>query len=531
MPFTRLNFLTCKVEGARLDVRRLASRLELNRDFHMKNFLSLAILAFLTQVASAAPYLLYSGTIKGSNVSASGSTTANTLVYLLTDLADTSEFAVLLVDGASGQYSVLARPSDSATAEEANNNFLASTGNSAVFCYSGEVTDANNVTTVIRGYGSGALTTRNTVLAAPRRTPLVVRLKTNRVPVGTYTFPVAATAVATGSAPFTKSITGFASGYVLSSAGDLANATTPGALNLTLNPALTADANIGGGYAPNTSNEAAIMPVSVTSVTSAADAFAAWIAAFAQASGYTSASAASNASTALSYSGSTAIGGTSIGINGILDSNNAVSVAVGSGELTLAYIRQGINPEIGALTLSSSSAFSGVLALGGLIPSSDSSYTVGTLTISDPDNSGADLFLNIGSNLGVYSGGGILPAPGQSRQFNDTLFFPIATITLNTVNPDYTVTCTISGISGAMGTSLSATDATFTIGGLGVSQILGINNPNTMHSYTNEMLIQGGTVTNTNGSYSFSGSSVTIPGSSDGDGGGIIIVATKAKPQ
>ncbi len=255
----------------------------------MKKLSFLFAWTLLAGVASAAPYLVYSGTISGTNYSFSKPTSAATKIYVLTDLSNTANFAVLLVN-ASGQYSTLARPSDSPTTEEANNNFFASTGTEAIFCYSDEVTNSSNVTTVIRGYGTGALDTRSTQLVAARTRPLVVELRTKRVAEGSYTFSTTSPAIDSGSLPYPKTITGSASGYVISAGGDLTSATTSGALSLSLNLSLTGLANIGGAYEPNILNISAVLPVTIPNGTSVSDAFAAWLAAFAQANGYTSAS-------------------------------------------------------------------------------------------------------------------------------------------------------------------------------------------------------------------------------------------------
>ena len=478
----------------------------------MKKLSLLFAWTLLTSVASAAPYLVYSGMISGANYSFSKTTNAATKIFILTDLSNSANFAVMLVD-TTGHYSTLSRPSDSPTTEEANNNFFASTGTEAIVCYSDEVTNSSNVTTVIRGYGTGVLGTRTIQLAAARPKPLVVELRTNRVPQGSYTFSNTGPSITSGILPYAKAIAGTASGYVISAGGDLTTATSPGTVSLGLNLDLTGLANIGGAYAPNISNVSAVLPVTIPNGTSISDAFAAWLAAFAQANGYTAASSISDdAETAAeAFSGGTSIGGSTLALNGTLDANGASTVKLGAGTLVLS----GANTYAGAVTVGSSNVFSGVLTIGGLVVgTATSTISTGTLTINDPNDSGATLILNVspgtlsigGSGTGsltLSGSGSLFPNPGSTQTFSGTLSLTSGSVLVTAVNGDGTVNGTIGSTGTTTLGPYTFTEATLTANGATTGFQVSA-------TYTGQASITGGTVTNTSGTITFANSTITV---------------------
>jgi hypothetical protein len=516
----------------------------------MRNFLAVAILAVASSLASAAPYLVYSGKITGSNFFnvnnfGPGAVNASTLVYLLTDLADTSNFAVLLVNASDKEYTVLARPSDSPTVEEGSNNFLGSVGGTAILSYSGENDNSTydgsgGGGTVTRGYATGSVTTRSTHLVAARTKPLVVILSDYSVNghSDTFVFSKLSRAIESGGLPFAEKLSGFASGYSIDSSGNL-TATTPAVLSLAIDSRLTALANIGGGQEVTRflalaggrevkfPGSAAIMPVVTPDGIRAADAFAAWLAALAQAIGYKSASDLFPLSPidTFSYSGSSAIGGGSYGVRGQLSSNNAssVDVAVAGGTLTLPGSLIGGVPEI---TLSSTNAFPDALAIGGLIspfPSAGSS-----LTVSDPNNSGATMTLDFTDHLGYIDGDVELPSPGQTEPLSGTLYLNNCDIFVATVSSNGTGNGTIT-IGGGGGSSFAFSGGRVTLQGYPIDFVanthIDLLGGNVFAGFSTA--ITGGTVTNTNGSFSFANITVTSPPPQGGLGGGGVTVLSR----
>jgi len=469
----------------------------------MKAFISLVFLVLVTNVAPAAPYIVYSGSIVGSNLSSSGSTNSDTVVYLVTDIADTSNFAVLLVSPSTKVFSVISWPTDSPTTEEANNNFLGSAGTGkaarAILCYSNEVTDSNNNTTVVRAYGTGVLTTKNTVLVAARRIPVVVGLKTNRVAEGTYTFSTLSPALTSGDVPFAPEITGTALGYVIDSASSLANATTPGVLSLKINPTLTEIANIGGGYEVNPTTVAAIMPFTVPSGESVGDAYSAWLTAFAQACGYTSASSsvsgftAASSSSAMTLTQSGSFAGTGL-------------VTVGAGTLKLA----GTGNTLGTVTITNSSVangFNGVLTLGGAITVNNSSGT--TVTQNDPTgiNGTATLTLNIGTGSTLVTGtiatGTLTTGSGFPTGASLSLVFTNATLTVGAINNGVVNGMIVNQVS--TGFTVNFTGATVSVNG-----VTNVSNLSPAQTLTGTFDITGATLTNNAGVVSSTGGTITV---------------------
>ena len=457
----------------------------------MKKLSPLLAWALLSGLASAAPYIVYSGTITGDNLSASGATNANTLVYLVTDVSDTSNFAVLLVNAVTRDYSVIARPSDSPATDEATNNFLGSVGAGtsarAVLSYSIETTDSSSNTTIVRAYATGPLTTRTTQLV-PARKSLVVNLKTNRVANGTYTFSAATAAVMSGATPFALSFTGSSHGYVIDSTGALTHATTTGALALRENPALTGLANIGGGYAVSWTTEIAVMPVAIASGQSESDAFAAWLSAFAQANGFvvpaSNNSSSDDSSSLTLYSGGIDIDDGTLALNGSFTGGSSL-VTVGAGTLTLNGANVYVAGNPGAIVLNSSNLLGSVLTVGGLgVLGTNSSGLLsstigsGTLTINP-----GTLTLSGAGTIGSGGLGG--PGPGASL----SITIASATVTIGAINNgliDGTV------VTASNNTTFTFTGAAFSLNGSTDTSGLSIG-----QTITGAVKLSGGTTGNT----------------------------------
>jgi autotransporter-associated beta strand protein len=244
---------------------------------------------FLT--ASAAPYIVYSGTVTTGSFSALGTTKATTTVYLLTDLADTSDFAILQTNATNHYYMVVGRPSDNPPAGEANTNFfggvVASTGKAgmAAFSFKDSYTDGNGNIFVAKAYATGALTLSPTSLVPARPRPVNVTLKTDGTVLGVYQFTAPTSAITSGANACPKSISGTLSNYVIGSPGSLASFSTTGSFSLSIDPTMTALANIGGGFISGR-NSAAILPVVVPDGTTAADDFVAWLSSYAEVGGF-----------------------------------------------------------------------------------------------------------------------------------------------------------------------------------------------------------------------------------------------------
>lgn len=467
----------------------------------MKKLSTLFGWLLLAGVASAAPYIVYSGSITGSNYSANGAANASVLLYLVTDVADTSNFAVLIVDPVHKTYSVIGRPSDSPASDEGLNNFLGSVGTRAVLSYSIQTTDSSNNTYISRAYATGPLSTRSAVLAAARKS-LLVHIKTNRVANGTYTFGTPTAAVTTGDLPYATTLAGSASGYVIDSGGSLVHATTSGNLSLRLNPVITGLANVGGGFAVSLATEIAVMPVSVADGQSESDAFVAWFSAFAQALGYSSSSANSSNSSAggsLSSSfsvsvgsgGTLALGGTITGANSF---SGGTSILVGNGGTlqlnTGGTVATTVNP--GQLTGISMSTGAGLLTIGGASPNTSGSVVNSNLTFNLNSTSTLTLIDTGSLTFNNAGGGGLI------------------------LNGGVSVTGTYTLIGGSSGT-LTGTDGT-----------ISVTSPSSTLSLTNATLtltaLNGGNADGTvvivtpagNGAtLTFAGSALTVNGSTD----------------
>jgi len=487
--------------------------------------LSLFFLAGLTGLAPAAPYIAYSGDGDGSDFSASGNAKTATVLYVLTDLADTSSFAVLQVDPAGKTYTVNSRPSSSPTAEETNNNFLGgiTTSNAkdgmAVLSFSNETTDASGNTFVAHAYATGALTLRDTTLVDPRRKPLVVKLKSNGTAMGTYTFSTLTPAVTTGDVPFAKSLSGVFFNYEIASDGSLAHARTQGTFALTENGLLTELANIGGGYASG-KNSAALLPFSIPSGSTAADAYAAWLAAFAQVNGYTLAggvNAADASAGTLSLGTSSEAG--AVTLSGTIDINSGAVgiVKVGAGTLML----NNSGTAVGVITPTSvGNAFTGVLTLGGsLSVAGNTGGTTITQVDTTPGDSGATLTLNVSNTFSggtTVNGGTLTLGSGTTGGTTTTLSGSSSNLlgngaTVTLVGGTITVSAVNNGlVDGTITLSTLTSGIAFTGATLIVNSVNTGATLNPGDTVTGNISLTAGTLVNTNGTLTDAGSTLTV---------------------
>ncbi len=124
---------------------------------------------------------------------------------------------------------------------------------------------------------------------------------------------------------------------------------------------------------------------------------------FAQANGYTSASSLIPATeNDASFSGGVSVGGLTLALNSTLAANGASLVKVGDGSLILSSP----NTYAGAITLvSGNNAFGTVLSLGGLVAGTGTTTPTGSsITVNDPNDSGATLTLNYSGATTINNG-------------------------------------------------------------------------------------------------------------------------------
>ena len=368
----------------------------------MKKILLTFWLVGFASIASAAPYLVYSGSSTSSSFTSAGVAKSASTIYLATDLADSSSFAIMQVDSATKDFTVVARPTANPTDTEAPNNFFGGLVTSAkagtgVLRFSGSSTDANGNTYVANAFGTGPLVVDSTTLVPARTKPAVVSLEVNGSHASfIYT---STSAITSGSTTFPKSISGVITSHEIAAGGGLARISESGTFTLTQNAALTSLANIGGGYTSG-KNTAAILPISIPSGISAADAYAAWLSAFAQVSGYNGPTSSQSATGTLPF-GTDVSPGSAV-LPATLGGLTTNAVTLGGGTLNLIqseYASVLVQPGIGT-------GFSGVLAIrstaaspGGVIVVGSGAYPTTTLQHLDPANPGAVLGFTLSDAL------------------------------------------------------------------------------------------------------------------------------------
>jgi hypothetical protein len=242
----------------------------------MKLPISLIALTLAATCAPAAPYLVYTGSDYAYSFPSIDNTATEQQLYLVTDLADTSTFAILEINRLTGTYTILARPFASPTTEETNNNFFGSVpatggraGGTAILAFGDDTVDGSGTTTVSHAYGTGPLTTSTLRLVPARTRTLTVTERTDGQVVDTVTFPPSA-AITTAGTPLATNVSGALFSYRIASDGTLPQATAPGNFGIGLSAFYTQLANIGGALQAGR-NVYAVQPVTVT--TTEEDAF------------------------------------------------------------------------------------------------------------------------------------------------------------------------------------------------------------------------------------------------------------------
>ena len=257
----------------------------------MKPFLFLILLLLVTDLATAAPYVVYSGSSFNGSLTSSGTTRTSYSLVLIVDAGDTSNYALLQVNTSTKAGTISGYPIANATSEQSNENFFggitasnARNGSLAIFTSGSSTVDSSNNTYLTRSYGTGSLNPRSFVLVAARKKPLVVSVRNNGV-VGTpVTYP-ASVAISLDALTAPYGISGVVFDYTIASTGSLTQAATSGNFSFNENAALTTLANIGGGYSVGR-NTFAIDPVTVADDGTVTDALTDWLTTFATDNNY-----------------------------------------------------------------------------------------------------------------------------------------------------------------------------------------------------------------------------------------------------
>lgn len=252
----------------------------------MKSILSLLILAGMTASLCAAPYIVYTGTGTTSVITQNGTTKVPVSYYVLADVADTSNFAVLQINNSTHTYSILARPLLNPAADEAINNFFggitAADGKSGIAAlrFATETTDYQGNVSISRAYATGPLSLKPVTLVAARANPVVVTPKGKGTSGSTAVTFAASPALTSGNLAIPMSLKGNLIAYDLPAAGGISLATQPSPFSVTEQPGLTTVVNIGGPYTVNGSTFP-MNPVDLTGTPSESSAFAVWLMNFA----------------------------------------------------------------------------------------------------------------------------------------------------------------------------------------------------------------------------------------------------------
>jgi hypothetical protein len=438
--------------------------------------LAFGFLASLSTVATAAPYVVYSGVGGGTSFNATGPAAGATYLYLIVDAADTSNYAMMQVNAATRVGYIDGYPLTNPTTEQANTNFfggISSTngkGGVAVFTSSSETTDANSNTFIARAYGTGPLYMKALTLVAPRPRPLIVPVRTNGVFGTPFTFstPTAAITLPAGSIP--GEISGVIFDYGIAVDGSITQATTSGAFLLKENSLLTADANIGGGFIFG-KNSGALLPVTVSSDNTVTSALVAWLFTFGEDYGFT---LPNNTPTGDVSSGAITLSSTGVGdatlsfgtvYNGVSGSTN---FSTNGGTLVLTGI---ITPTAaGTLTVNSGSGTSSGTTTGGGTISTGTG--TGSLTLSGGTT------VNGGT---ISTGTGSLTLSGTTTVGGN--FFSNGTLTIS--NGSVTIVSVANGLVDGTITTASLNPISFT------GAILLVNSANVGHTATPGSILTG----------------------------------------
>jgi hypothetical protein len=279
-----------------------------------------ALLSGIAIPAVAAPYLVYQGTLaQTSEVSPSTATdaqtvitnhiasfhrlnttlqkdingwltartaTTSTVVYLIVDAADVSQYTFVLLDPTQTSKKIPTIVTSNLPADAQAENFLSgfdfpTKGGLGIFRL-GVVRSAGNdpisglpVSLLIQGYGTGALTTTTGATIAPARAAESFYVLVNGVKGAHETVTAEPAITLPASTAYMPTIAGTVFSYYFDDATtqSIGGATTKGSFTLTLNPSLTQLANHGGEYAPNRTN----IGLAPAITTSTAAAYKTWV--------------------------------------------------------------------------------------------------------------------------------------------------------------------------------------------------------------------------------------------------------------
>ncbi len=419
----------------------------------MKAFLSLVWLALATGLATAAPYVVYSGSSSDGSLTTSGATHTSYSLFLIVDAGDTSNYALLQVNCSSKAGTISGYPISNPTAEQSNENFFGGitpssgrTPSLAIFSSGSETLNSSNDTYVTRSYGTGPLNPRSMVLVAARPRPLVVPVRTNGVAGSSVTFD-ASTAISLGADTIPTILTGTIFDYTIASTGSLTEAATSGNFDLKENAALTTLANIGGGYTLGRSTFA-VEPVTVADSETVTDALTDWLATFADDNSFslpdTDDTSVGITGGTLSL-GNTSSGGVTLGGTGtgttILSGSNTYSgsTTISGGALIVTGTVTPTNGGTLSVTNSTGSSSGGVTFTLG----AGSSTTAGTVLVGQNSAS------NINSTDVLQLGAG--------TQGSSSSIYGSTTLNFNLTGDSNTGTTTTSGSTITFGTSTTPT--------------------------------------------------------------------------
>ncbi|HEX4139545.1 MAG TPA: hypothetical protein VHY09_04310 [Candidatus Methylacidiphilales bacterium] len=475
----------------------------------------------LSGVASAAPYIVYSGATHSNVATTTGTMPRTCDIYLIADLSDTSSYALLEFDATTRQGEIEVFPITSPTVTEANLNFFGSVdptngaASTAVLSIGDMMIDSSSNTYVSHAYATGQLTTRNNVLAPGRTEALSVATAT-----GTVSFPAAAAVLSQGL-PYAPVLSGTSLGYTISSTGTLTAATGAGTFSLLLDPALTAAANIGGELDPASTaavgnTDAAISPVINSSpAPTAAQAYTTWLTNLATALNVSLISS-STSTTTTSDAGDEGDDGGSVSFSGA--SSGSGLVLTGAGTTILSGNLYAGSTIISNGTLSITGATLGSAGL-----TSGATFSVGGsgtgVVLTSPTTGGGVLTLNGNTSNGTITNDNLTFNLNAGTGTTGTLTSNVGTINLSgdgsailTATPAGSSSGVLTLNTGTLSTgSITLSSNAYTlIGGTGLMTGTGFYNT----GYGSTLTIAQGTVTITAVNGSNASGSVSITGGS-----------------
>ncbi len=439
----------------------------------MKKLSSLFALALCAQLASAAPYVVYSGQAQGSVTSAAGPVKETTDIYLVTDLSDTSSYGILRYDAKTKQGAITIYPIASPTDVESNLNFFGNVATTsgkrslAVLSIGDILTDSSNNSNITHAYATGTMTAEKIRLVNARQKLTFVTKSSGKV-TGTVTFPASA-AITNAGLPYPPVLNGLTLAYTIAPSGSLTQASGNGNLGLSLDYTFTPAANIVGEFTSGR-NVTTLEPISTA-----------------------------NSTVLVAYDNFLANLASALGV--ILPTNNAGSGDGGDGGAVITVGGGGTGiidggGYTGTITLGGGT----IIVSGGANPNGGS----GTLTLNGGgSNDGGD-----GGGTGTFTlGGGTITTGTGSLTLNGGT--GTSTLTGNLILSSGTVAITAVNGSLYSGTIVTAAPNSITIGFSNVALVLnGTANPTGVaagDSYTSSASLSGG-------SYTLTSSAPPVPG-------------------